>query len=155
MHDQSNIAESFKTTFIIYFSLIIGQVLFFIIAMVFVNNSDNIPNKELDNVFTIVVPVFGITMMYISRILYYKNVAKIDRSISLENKLNSYRTSKIISWAIIESGCILSLVAYMLTFNLLDVIVFLFLIGFFFMIKPSKENFIKDFNLTSEEQMLF
>ena len=151
MHDQSNIAEFFKTTFIIYFALAAGQILFFTIAVVFVESSGNTPNNELDNVFTILVPVFGILMMFTSRTLYYKNVSKTNGIISLSGKLNTYRTFKMISWAQIEAGSIVALVAYMVTFNSLYVFVFLFLIGFFIMIRPSRDNFIKDFNITSED----
>jgi hypothetical protein len=77
--------------------------------------------------------------------------SKLDASSSLIHKLSGYRTAKIVAWAMIESACLLALVATMLTSNYLYVAVFIFLFGYFFLMKPSKESLVRDMRLNSAE----
>lgn len=93
-------------------------------------------------------------MMFSSRMIYNHLISKYDVISNLPQKISHYRTAKIISWAIIESACLLALVATMLTSNYLYVAVFIFLFGYFFLMKPSKESLIQDMRLNSEESDL-
>jgi hypothetical protein len=86
--------------------------------------------------------------------IYNQMILKFDSAANLLKKVSHYRTVKIISWAMIEGACFLSLVATMLTSNYLYVAVFIFLFGYFFLIKPSKESFIRDMHLNSDESDL-
>jgi predicted membrane channel-forming protein YqfA (hemolysin III family) len=110
--------------------------------------------EELDNIFTIVVPVLGLVMMFSSRMIYNQLISRYDTSHNLLKKISYYRMAKIISWAMIESTCLLALLATMLTSNYLYIAVFIFLFGYFFLMKPSKESLIQDMRLSSEESDL-
>ena len=151
MSDELNINEHFKITNIVYFALISGQMFFLIIAIFIIEKKSVQPVANLDSFFIIIIPVFGIIMMYLSRIIYNNNLSKSDPSASIKIKLGLYRTFKIISWAQIEAATMFSLVAFILTSNYLYLVVFAFLIGFFFMIRSSKENFVRDMKLPNDE----
>jgi len=88
-------------------------------------------------------------MMTFSRFLFNKNISGVDENMDMMTKITKYRTSKIIQWAQVESASMLSLVALMLTGNHLYSAVFIFLIGYFFLVKPSKENFVSEMKLNS------
>lgn len=152
--DNSPIKNQLKVNKTIFFSLAAGLVLFFIVALVFIQDKDPATGIELNNIFTIVVPVIGLMMMFSSRMIYNHLISKYDVISNLPQKISHYRTAKIISWAIIESACLLALVATMLTSNYLYVAVFIFLFGYFFLMKPSKESLIQDMRLNSEESDL-
>jgi uncharacterized membrane protein YfcA len=111
-------------------------------------------SKELDKIFMVIVPIFGLMTMLATRMLYYKLIANYSSGKDLLQKLVRYRTAKIISWAIVESACFLALVASILTSNYIYVVVVLFLLGYYFMLKPSRESFIRDMRLNSEESKL-
>jgi hypothetical protein len=73
---------------------------------------------------------------------------------SILQKITHYRTAKIVSWAMIESACFVALVATMLTSNYLYTVVFIFLVGYFILMRPSMESLIRDMRLNSEESDL-
>jgi hypothetical protein len=152
--EPAEIKNQIRITNTIYYSLVTGMLLFFIVVVVLIQDKDSSAGKEFDNIFNIVVPVFGLMMMFISRLIYNQMISKYDSSSSLIQKIYNYRTAKIISWAMIESACLLVLVATMLTSNYLYVAVFIFLFGFFFLMKPSKESLISDMRLNSDESDL-
>jgi O-antigen/teichoic acid export membrane protein len=152
--DNPEIINQFRLNMIIYYSLAVGLLLFFIVALVFIQDKDPSSGKELNAIFTMIVPFIGLLMMFLSRVIYNQMVQKFDVNSSLHQKISQYRTAKIISWAVIESACLLALVATMLTSNYLYVVVFIFLLGYFFLIKPSKESLIQDMRLSSEESDL-
>jgi len=151
---NSAIKNQLRVNKTIYYSLAAGLLSFFIVAIVFIQDKYPSAGNGLDNIFTIVVPVFGLLVMFSSRMIYNKVIQKFDVSSSLHQKISHYRTAKIISWAMIESACLLALVATMLTSNYLYIAVFIFLYGYFFLMKPSKESLIQDMRLSSEESEL-
>ena len=152
--NSSELNNLFKTLNIIYFSLIFGMISFFVVVLVINQSKDTVPNSELDLVFTFVIPLFGLLMMFASRIIYNHLISKNSSNNNLLKKISIYRSSKIIAWALIESACLLSLVAALLTPNYLYLVVFIFLLGYFYLLRPSKESFVKDLRLSSEESDL-
>lgn len=154
MSNNPDIKNQLRVTNTIYYSLISGLLLFLIVVMVFIQDNDPTAGKELDNIFTFVVPIFGLMMMFISRMIYNQMILKFDSSANLLQKISHYRTTKIVSWAMIEGACFFALVATMLTSNYLYVAVYIFLFGYFFLMRPSKESLIRDMRLNSEESDL-
>jgi hypothetical protein len=150
-YEPAEIKNQIRITNTIYYSLVTGLLLFFIIVIVLIQDKDPSAGKDIDNIFTMVVPVFGLMIMFISRMIYNQMTSKLDASSSLIHKLSGYRTAKIVAWAMIESACLLALVATMLTSNYLYVAVFIFLFGYFFLMKPSKESLVRDMRLNSAE----
>lgn len=151
MTNEQSIKNQLKITNVIYLSLAIGLMLFFIIVIYLMKNKSIIPLQNLDSVFTIVVPLFGLMMMFLSRFLFNKLIVKFSESEDLGQKIIHYRTAKIISWALIEGASFLALVAALLTLNYLYIAVFILLFGFFLLSRPSKESLVKDLRLSSNE----
>ena len=149
--NNDNLKEQFKATFIIYYALLTGQLLFFAVAFWFSQTENFTANKKLDEIFQIIVPVFGLAIMIFSRFLYNKNISGVDENADAITKLNKYKYFKIIQWAMIESATFLSLIALMFTGNHLYSAVFIFLIGYFILVKPSKENFASEMKLKSSD----
>ena len=149
--ENPDLKNQLRVTYTIFYSLITGLLLFFIVVIVFIQDKDPSAGKDIDNIFTMVVPVFGLMIMFISRMIYNQMTSKLDARSSLIHKLSGYRTAKIVAWAMIESACLLALVATMLTSNYLYVAVFIFLFGYFFLMKPSKESLVRDMRLNSAE----
>lgn len=149
--NSENLNEQLKVTFVIYYALLTGQLLFFVVAFWFSGSENFTANKELDEIFQIVVPVFGFAIMIFSRFLFNKNISGVDEKEDAITKVAKYRTLKIIQWALVESATMFSIVALMLTGNHLYSAVFIFLIGYFYLVKPSKENFIDEMKLNSAD----
>jgi len=151
MIDHQKINEHFNITFIIFLALLTGMILVFAVSIWLVQSDEFVPNTDMDNLFQIIIPLLGLTAMFISRYLYNKQVMKYDKSSDLISKLNFYRTFKIISFALIEGAGFFTIIGFMITENYLYVFVFVFLIGFLFMIRPSREGFVSDFKISGDE----
>jgi hypothetical protein len=154
MVDNRKIDENFKLTFTIFLVLLTGMILVFALSLWIVQSDDFLPDTDLDNVFQFAVPLAGIIIMFISRFIYRKQLAGVDKNSDLISKIIFYRTYKIISFALIEGAGFLALISFMITANYLYVFVFLFMLGFQFMLRPSREGFISDFDLSPEEENL-
>ncbi len=153
--NENNISEQLRVTGIIYGALIFGLITFFAIALFIVENKNIEPIQSINEIFKFLIPIAGFAVMFLARSIYNKNISSVNFSEDLLAKITKYRTIKIIQWAQIESGAFLSLVGFILTGNYLYAIVFLFLLGFFILIKPSKEQFIKDLKISSEQDKIF
>ena len=149
--DNSEIKNQLKITNIIFFALTVGMLSFFLIITVLIQNKEKSIADELDKIFTFAVPVVGLMMMFVSRVIYNQMISKFPTEGNLLQKISNYRTAKIVAWAMIEGACFLALIVTMLTSNYLYVAVFIFLFGYFFLIKPSKESLIRDMRLNSDE----
>ena len=153
--DDNNISEQFRVTGIIYGALIFGPIIFFAIALFIVENKKFEPIQSINEIFKFLIPIAGFAVMFLARSIYNKNISPINYNDDLLSKISKYRTFKIIQWAQIEAGAFLSLVGFILTGNYLYAIVFLFLLGYFILIKPSKEQFINDLKISSEQDKIF
>lgn len=153
--DDNNIWEQFRVTGIIYAALIFGLITFFAIALFIVENKNIEPIQSINEIFKFLIPIAGFAVMFLARSIYNKNISSVNFSEDLLAKITKYRTFKIIQWAQIESGAFLSLVGFILTGNYLYAIVFLFLLGYLILIKPSKEQFINDLNISGEQDKIF
>ena len=154
MADISEIKNQLKTINIIHLSLMAGMLLFFVVVMVVIQSNEMNINKDLDKIFTIIVPVYGLIAMFSARLIFNFIISNYSTGTNLEVKIVKYRSTKIVSWAILESGCILSLVATMLTSNYLYIAVFILLLGYFYMLRPSRQSLINDLQLDSKEKDL-
>ncbi|HSW56392.1 MAG TPA: hypothetical protein VLH59_15000 [Ignavibacteriaceae bacterium] len=152
--EPAEIKNQIRITNVIYYALVTGLLLFFMVVIVLIQDKDPSTGKSIDNIFTIIVPVFGLMMMFLSRMIYNQMLSKIDAASSLIQKISGYRIAKIVSWAMIEGACFFALVVTMLTSNYLYVAVFVFLFGYFILMKPSKEYLIRDMHLNSDESDL-
>ncbi|MDH3267660.1 MAG: hypothetical protein OEM46_02280 [Ignavibacteria bacterium] len=152
--ENPEIQNQKRITNTIYFSLVFGLLVFFIIVIILIQDKKAEGNEDLDMIFTFLVPLIGLVVMFISRMIYNQMISKYNSTISLLQKISYYRTAKIISWAMIEGGCFLALVATFLTSNYLYVVVFIFLFGYFLLLRPSNESLIRDMRLNSEESDL-
>jgi len=143
-----------KITIIIFYSLLSGLLLFFVIVMILIQNRDNSEGADIDKVLVFLVPVFGLLIMFFSRLIPNQMLSKYKLGGGILQKITYYRTAKIVSWAMIEGACLFALVATLLTSNYLYTVVFIFLIGYFILMRPSKESLIREMHLNSEESDL-
>jgi hypothetical protein len=138
----------YKSIQIIYIAVFLGQVVSFVIALILVENGIINPVQSADGLFKIMIPAVGIGAMFAANRNYNKNITGVNKNDVLIIKLTKYRSSKIIQWAIIEASSFLSLLGFILTSDYLYVIVFLFMLGFIILIRPSKEQIRKDLNIS-------
>jgi len=152
--ESHQIKNQFSSIKIIYYVLVTGLITFFAFTLFFIQDRITDQSSNLDSIFTIVVPLFGLMMMFISRKIYTQMAGNYKSSNDLSQKIELYRKAKIVSWALVEGGCLFALVATILTVNYLYVAVFILLFGYFIMMRPSVESFVQEMRLNSKESAL-
>ena len=135
----------------IHISLLVGMLLFLIVVIILIRGDQLIENRTLDKVFMILAPLYGLIIMFFSRLIYNVSISKYLDGTDLANKIVHYRSAKIVSWALVESACFFALVATILTSNYLYVAVFIFLFGYFIMLRPSRQSLVSELQLSSNE----
>ena len=153
--NDNNTSEQFRLIVIIYGGLIFGMITFFAIAMFIVENKKFEPIQSIDEIFKLLIPLAGFAVMFFASRIYNKNISSVNYNDDLLSKISEYRTSKIIQWALLESVGFLSIVGFIITGNYLHAIIFLFMLRFFILIKPSKEQFFRDFKISDDQKIMF
>jgi hypothetical protein len=148
--DENNISEQFRVTGIIYVALVFGLITFFAIALFVVENKKFEPIQSADEIFKVLIPLAGFAVMFFARGIYNKNISSVNHNEDILTKISKYRTFKIIQWVLVESVAFLSNIGFIITGNYLYAIVFLFMMGFFILIRPTKEQFLRDFKIASD-----
>ncbi len=140
-----------RTIAIIHAALLIGQVLFGIVA--FVQTKSTGFNLKLgSDPFFYIVPFLIVAGMLLGSFLFTQQISNALDKNSLNEKLAGYQTALITRFAIAEGPSLLGIVGYMLSGN----VVYLILVGvnvlYFILIRPTKDKLAEDLNLTNEEK---
>jgi len=151
--ESAQIKNQIKNTNTIYYLLGSYLIVLFVVVLLVTVKRKPVAS-ELNSIFTLIVPSLGFIMMLISRTVYNRMIANCDLENNTLQKVAQFRKSKIISWALVEGGCIFALVASIITSNYLYIVVFILLFGYFIMLRPFTESLIRDMRLNSNESDL-
>ncbi|MCB9175023.1 MAG: hypothetical protein H6589_10480 [Flavobacteriales bacterium] len=139
---------------IIHLALIIGLLLF--AGVTYSTVETNVLVFDFDsNFFTVIVPAMAISMAFASNFIFTKKVNELSNVSLLKDKLMGYQTASIIRFALLEGPAMFSIVIYMLTGNLLFLIMAGVLIVYFITIRPTKEKIEMELNLNFEHKATF
>ena len=140
-----------RTITIIHAALLIGQVLFGIVA--FVDTKSTGFNLKLgSDPFFYIVPFLIVAGMLSGSFLFTDQISKAVDKNSLSEKLAGYQTALIIRFAIAEGPSLLGIVGYMLTGNVIYLILVGFNVIYFILIRPTKDKIGEDLSLTNDEK---
>jgi hypothetical protein len=139
--------EHFKKTSYIYYLLLLGKISILVVSIVLVDYFNIKDDAVKDDSFRILIPLMGIIVMIISNKIYNRRISTIQVNESIENKLEKYRTYKIIQWTLIEGAGLLALTVFIFTKNYLYAIISLFLIGYFILLRPTKRQLKTDMKI--------
>lgn len=143
-----------KSTLIIFYALLIGQITFLLISIYFVKSGIVDINSELSGVLILAL-LFSLSPLLVAGPIVYRRMIKQSESnLSLEQKLVLYKQGTVIKLAIVESPSILSIIFFLITGNEITLFIAILIIFLFYFHKPSIEKFVSDFNLTTTEKEL-
>jgi hypothetical protein len=148
---QQTTQQYFKALTILHFALVIGLVLFSIIAYVVHGAGAFDNNATLSAIFQYMVPVLAFLGIAAGNVLYKKQVNEIKKKVGLAEKLNAYRGPFTLRDALLEGPALFAIIAYLLCGNTLLLGVAVLLIVVFILIRPTKNVLIKDLELSSPE----
>ncbi len=140
--------DTFKQLKITFFALAAGQIIYFVITLILIQDEAVILNKDFSTVGGFVVPLVVVIMVVASKLIYTRMVNSNNQA-NDEEKLITYRTSNIVKFALLEGANMFSITFYLLTGDFLYAGMFIIIMGIFFVNYPGKEKFMADFGLSA------
>lgn len=132
-------AEATKQLTIFHAALLIGQVLFAVVAYFLVSTGHfTVPGLGYDSLFYLIIPVFlagGIVASF--TFLSFRKKA-IHEDTDPHSRINAYRSALIVSWALLEGPSFLATTVYLITGNLLYIGLAGVVILVFIYLRPTK-----------------
>lgn len=150
---QQTSKEYFKTLQIIYFALIAGQVIFGLVTL-YLHQIIGLDTglQNLRSIFLYIVPIFIIGGYLGSRILFKSNLKTVISKSSLVEKMSDYRAALVLRYALLEGPSFFAMVVYLLTDDVLFLVMAGLIIVLFFTMKPTKEHAVTDLELNPAEE---
>ncbi len=106
-----------------------------------------------DNFLIPVILISALTFIGSEMIMNWL-VKRIPQSLSLRDKLIKYQSAKIVSLAVLESGCFFALIFYLLSNNYLYLGIAIFFILFFALRRPNSDKIINHLQLNETEKAI-
>lgn len=134
-------SKKLKVIKIIHLAICSGVIIFYILLGNLTSfESLKIPDINSSTIIYVIIPIISILA---SNLLYYSQLKKIDKSLTIEDKLPFYQTASIMRWAILEIGAfvILFLEPGFVLFGLLIVV-------YLVMIRPTEDQIRNDLEKT-------
>lgn len=145
----------FRGIRIIHLGLMIGQALFVIITTgIIESGSLEAIFPELTTILGVVISVFGIYGILASHFFFQNKLKSIRQKDNLKEKMSDYRGALISRYARLEGPSFFAIVSYMLSGNLLFLILTGLILVLFGMIRPSIQKAETDLELNPNEIQL-
>ncbi|HWD86936.1 MAG TPA: hypothetical protein VG367_02340 [Mucilaginibacter sp.] len=136
---------------IIHLALIAGQVLFCLVAYFQFPQKDFSMDGSKDP-FVYVAVILAAGGFFLGSFLFRQQVGKIGPENSLSQKISAYQTAFILRAALAEGPSLFSVVAFMLSGNLLFLAITGAIILYFLSFRPTREKVSNDLNLDYNEK---
>ena len=147
--------EHLRSLIIVFYGLLIGQVFFGLISFFLVStNHFNLEGADLRHVFIYLVPVFVLAGFSFSHLIFKNRLKAIDSKSSLLMKLTAYRAVLIIRYALLEGPTLFAIVVYLVTGDILFILLAALMVVYFITLRPTKEKVIRDLDLNPDEEQI-
>lgn len=138
---------------IIFLALLSGQIIYFIVGIVLLQTNGAQDLSEISKIFMYIVPLVNAAIILAARFIYGKNLVSLSKDHSLEKKMQSYLTNNIIKLALLEGANLINISVMIITSNYFFAGFFVIIIALYYLNKPTKEKFITEHELSSDEVM--
>jgi hypothetical protein len=144
--------DAFKQLRIIYWAMVSGQVVYFIVSLLLIQDEAIELDRDYNDIWGLVIPIIVVIMVVSSKLFYnYMVNSGLEKSLEAQ-KIKTYKTSNVIKFALLEGANLLSVTFYLLTGDFLYAGMFIIVLGIFLLNIPGKEKFMIEFELSSVEK---
>jgi small-conductance mechanosensitive channel len=146
-----SIKRYFLTIRRIHSYLLAGLALFTLVVSITLKEN-NVEATGRNMTFLIIAGIASVSMVFGSAFVYRALVKTKLSAPDIKAKLDGYRQACIVQYAMLEFPVLLSVTFYLITADLLFAAFILTGIVIFMLNRPSKEQFINDFQLSEQEK---
>ena len=139
---------------VIHTALLVGQIAFAVV-MLLQSTGGEYSLESLDTTYLSIVSVLTLSGYLLGRVLYKRQIEKAVIKPTLELKLTGFQTGLVIRMALMEGPCLVSMLYYSFTGNIVYLAIAGLIIAYFISLRPSREKIQNDLSLSDEERMMF
>lgn len=134
---------------VLYFALLAGQVMVcLVLYSMFPINQATLYQEDF---WLQAIAIFCLAIAGLSMVIRNRLIQQARTQASLPHKLSAYRIACIISWALVESATMVSIVFFFISSRMEFFYLALCAIGFFLTLIPRREKMISELDLSSSE----
>ncbi len=142
-----------RSTFILYYALLIGQLVFCLVVIYLIQYYGPDPDRV-----QLAHPLLGLLVVLTTGFgAFYMNRMRTQQAnrvrTTLEGKLLHYRTTVLLRSAIVEAGNFLALTLALLALGFTPLLFFALGLAIFYYFRPSRDEFLQTYKLTGDELM--
>ena len=138
-----------KTLSIMHLSLVIGLVIFTLIAIAQGKGFNT--NTDQSNTLLYLVPILALIGYFGSKHLFKKMLSDVKESDALVEKLKKFQSASHVKYALIEAPAFFALYVYYDSGNALPLVIAICLLAYLFVQRPTKNRISNRLSLSSEE----
>ena len=146
----------FRQLNILFFALIMGQILFVVIGL-FINSNQSVAVSfpdDLEKVLILLVPIVVVINVSLSFLLFVAKIKPLRNINDWEQQLKGYRSALLLRYAIMEAPSLFSVVVYLLTGNNTALLFIPLILLLFFTQRPRPAALAKHLALHDDERIL-
>ena len=152
---QLTTGEYLKALKVIHIGLTAGMAIFLIIAVVLQLKGFEPELKEIEMILLGVTAFAAISGIFAGNMIFRKRLEQLIELKNLNGKLTGYQSALIVKYALIEGPAFFTVVAYLLTTNVLFPVIAVFLVVVMVLSAPRKDKLISDLNFSTKETSVF
>ena len=153
---MQNQPTSFKSTLIVYYALLMGEILMCLIfSYLTISESNPILDMSFGDIKQLLVLLLVPAAIMISHYLYSNKIREGKKLNGFDEKLSHFRASNILRWSLLNGVNLINLIFFFLSQNYFFLLTFGFGLLFFLFARPSENGFIEDYKLDYEEKQAF
>ncbi|NUN99183.1 MAG: hypothetical protein HUU01_01070 [Saprospiraceae bacterium] len=144
----------FKQLNVLFYALTAGQLLFCAVALFLRSQGAEAFNEasQFDNTLTMVTPFLALGAFTAAWFVHKIRTAQGGQQKELGEKMQHYRLTVLLRSAMIEGGNIILLIVYLLSGRPIHLAWFAAGVLLFLYFRPSRDNFVRDYQLSLEEE---
>lgn len=144
------VKDYLRANIIVHVALMAGQFFFILTTLIVISEGDIAP--ETNSFFIYLVPGMVLMAFLLSNFIYRQKMTALRDVATISEKFKGFRSLIIIRSAILEGSGFLSIIAFMLTGELLYAGLSLLIILYMLTFIPTKQRMINDLELNSQEE---
>ncbi|MCC5928571.1 MAG: hypothetical protein JJU28_04925 [Cyclobacteriaceae bacterium] len=152
MNSTTHAQKQIQIIITIHWVMLLFLVMFMLLIYFLTATTETAPAADLDNVFRIVIPAFGLGSIFLAQFLYKNQISSAKNRDTLAKKISGFQSAQLIKNGILEAPALLAIVVYMLTENIAYYLLAGLIILIFLMHKPTSFKVATDLELSPEER---
>jgi len=155
MDDQKNtIIKQFKYLDTIFIVMLGSQIILGVTAIFIQSNNYFPPISISDETIRIIIMAANLGLILLMKFYYSKSIAGAIETNSMNERMQKFSSLNIVRCALLKTINLLNLIAFMITGKYVYLVIFIIVLGLFFVYRSSRKIFITDFKLTGVEEEL-